>query len=448
MYQKFESTIKLSVPNKNRPQKLIKIPISHINREIHFRKDKRVLPLPESISTIEKTKDNTYHPLFSQENCTSKISQKRLDFYGDLNLSTRLATGSYERTFIKDIHFNGNPVTKSKFQGKANSMIIMSQGLENDDRKEILIESNRNHKHNLTSQGTDMKFNSTEIPIMRRTKKLETIKNREKYIIRNKKLAIENEQIFPRNEYKMTNITPNDFYKTQIRIQRKLNKLSMELVDTKGEKEEDSNRNLIKRASQESIKSQRTIRSQETIDNLQTEDLEKLRKSIPTVLNPNRNLCIRLKDSLKENPGNNVAIESDRSRKDLNQIQNEIRNIRKSQFSELDKKIKFQSSPEIKDLMKNIKNKHLRKSIAYKESKDIYEQYKQHMLLKKEDFARGSKLYMLNNNPIFQINNQISVPLMLGDSQIMADLFAVNMFKLDHVNRRYYKQKSKKDVKK
>jgi hypothetical protein len=110
-------------------------------------------------------------------------------------------------------------------------------------------------------------------------------------------------------------------------------------------------------------------------------------------------------------------------------IQKELEKIRNSQFTH---KYDFLNA-----LHKKVQNSFKRKSAEYKNVKDVYSQYKQRKILDKYDYAVSSNLYVMNQNPMFQINNDIAFPVYLEDPNILGNVYDVNMYNLRNLTEKY-----------
>ena len=108
---------------------------------------------------------------------------------------------------------------------------------------------------------------------------------------------------------------------------------------------------------------------------------------------------------------------------EINKIKNELNNLRKSRFD-------FKSNY-LNDIHKKLEKKAFEINPDYQNTKDVYAKYQQDKIIDKKDFRLSSRLYMMNRNPIFQINNMISFPNMINDPIFLANIYNVNMFKIE-----------------
>lgn len=70
----------------------------------------------------------------------------------------------------------------------------------------------------------------------------------------------------------------------------------------------------------------------------------------------------------------------------------------------------------------------------YKKLKNKYYQYNQQKILAKKDHETAMELHMLNKNPILQVNNMVSFPMIVNDPMLLANIYNINMFNLEFTN--------------
>jgi len=109
---------------------------------------------------------------------------------------------------------------------------------------------------------------------------------------------------------------------------------------------------------------------------------------------------------------------------EINKIKNQLIKIRKSKF---DYKNDF-----LNDIHKNLQKKACEINEDYENCKDILLQYRQEKILEKKEYKIFTKLHIKNRNPIFQINNMITFPEMINDPVLLADIYNINMYKMEN----------------
>jgi hypothetical protein len=119
-------------------------------------------------------------------------------------------------------------------------------------------------------------------------------------------------------------------------------------------------------------------------------------------------------------------------------IQKELDNIKQSEFPD---KYGYLNA-----LHRKVQNSYKKKDAKYKNAKDVYSQYKQRKILNKYDYAISSNLYVMNQNPMFQINNSIAFPIYLKDAGILGNVYDVNMYNLKSLTDKYVKRAKESGV--
>jgi len=112
-----------------------------------------------------------------------------------------------------------------------------------------------------------------------------------------------------------------------------------------------------------------------------------------------------------------------KTKTEIGKIKNKINDLKKKRY---DFKNEY-----LNDVHKRLEKKAFEINPDYQSTKDIYLKYRQEKVLQKPDFSIASRLYLHNRNPIFQINNMISFPLMIDDPAFLANIYNVNMYKIE-----------------
>jgi hypothetical protein len=87
-------------------------------------------------------------------------------------------------------------------------------------------------------------------------------------------------------------------------------------------------------------------------------------------------------------------------------------------------------------LQRQAMKKRMKENKLYRLVKDPHNQLKQKKILSINDCSIFSKMYLLNNNPIFEINNNIALPFILNDSNLLANVYHVNLYKLKNMKQK------------
>jgi hypothetical protein len=85
-------------------------------------------------------------------------------------------------------------------------------------------------------------------------------------------------------------------------------------------------------------------------------------------------------------------------------------------------------------LHKEETNKLKRNNTEYRELKDPAVQVKMKRIINTKEPTIFSKLYVLNNNPVFTLNGMTSYPFILNDTLMLANVYNVNLYKLRLMN--------------
>jgi hypothetical protein len=248
----------------------------------------------------------------------------------------------------------------------------------------------------------------------------------ESYKFRNKKLEMEKQLKLPQVGYLVTNLRAPYVGSIQAVIKEKLLISKLEKAPTQEEMDKifKEQRELRRRKSLESFISEL---SEDT-----DEKLEQIMQADPKhSLQGRRDVTIHQKVSrqILEERGikSRDDFEDDTIRKqvDIADLRIELQSIQNTQPT---------YSSDILDVMhRQVEKKKLRENKVYKKIKDPKTQLLQKKILNVKDCTIFSKLYLLNNNPLMQINEMISLPYILNDSNLLANIYHVNLYKLKNL---------------
>lgn len=297
---------------------------------------------------------------------------------------------------------------------------------------------------------------------------MDTIKNREKRTIRNKKLSVD-EIILPKINYitqkgsygVKENLKVPDIWKSDYKIREQVQQNYMktllhsnshsnspsrgsfidEFEPEKNMVEEDSNDDSYESGKDSSEKSHNS-----SLDSRKL--IEKIEKDIPNldVFRRVSNIYDHFmnEQAEREENKNNHPLRKQRKLKTIDRDQEfeirvkkkEIKNL-KNESDRLSNNQFGKEHEYLNALFHKVEKDHLRKDETYRKLKDAYEKYKMRNILNDKDFSMNSKLYVLNKNPLFQINNMTSFPNLVEDSNILANIYNINMYRLEKMANKY-----------
>jgi hypothetical protein len=91
-------------------------------------------------------------------------------------------------------------------------------------------------------------------------------------------------------------------------------------------------------------------------------------------------------------------------------------------------------------LHKEQTNKLKKNNTEYRELKDPAVQVKLKRIINTKEHTIFSRLYVLNNNPVFTLNGMTSYPFILNDTNMLANVYNVNLYKLRLMNDKISKR--------
>lgn len=115
-----------------------------------------------------------------------------------------------------------------------------------------------------------------------------------------------------------------------------------------------------------------------------------------------------------------------KTKKEIEQIKNTIKDIMKRRFDFSDEYLN--------DLHKKLQKKIIDVDPNYESVKNKYSQYKQQKILAKKECETAMKLHVMNKNPIMQVNNSVTFPMIINDPMLLASVYNLNMFNLEYTN--------------
>jgi len=158
------------------------------------------------------------------------------------------------------------------------------------------------------------------------------------------------------------------------------------------------------------------------------QDFSKTLQLSSKVLNLNYNILDKKNENTVDLSQHNFEVHevepNVKTKNEISKIKNDINALKKKRF---DFKNEF-----LNDVHKRLQKKAFEINPDYESTKDIFLKYRQEKILEKSQFTLSSRLYLQNRNPIFQINNMISFPLMIDDPVFLANIYNVNMFKMEN----------------
>ena len=270
-----------------------------------------------------------------------------------------------------------------------------------------------------------------------------TIKNREKVAIRNKRLFINQAINLPKINYKVNSkIKPPEIRNSENKIKELVHKNLMKTLVSPNKSIHETDEN-----SQITFENNTKSDLSEVEQNLITETLvreldedgtikhlQKLKKQMNKF-----DLQIKNKkdNSSKENSvASSISSDYDqhieiKTKKDIQNLKKSIIDIRKSENIP-------PAYPVLSELHRKIQNSYFENDKNYKNLKNIFSQYKRSLILDRNyENKNYGKLYLLNKNSLFQINNCVSYPMMMQDSNILAKIYNLNTHKLEMTAKKY-----------
>lgn len=229
--------------------------------------------------------------------------------------------------------------------------------------------------------------------------------------------------------YQVPKIRAPDIKKIQEKLKRKVLSMSRQQHETSDlDKSADEPRasikdiisNLTKQESKVMI-TQTSISSSEERDNF-GEYLDEL-EEIEIVNNRRQTIHERAQSQILH-----FTAPVDKFVHNVDKIKRDINAIRHSQFKH---KYDFLNA-----LHRSVQKKVIEGDQEYEKAKNVYSQYKQKKILANKDHAVSSKLYLLNKNPYFEINNLITFPHIIADKSLLANIYQVNMYRLQTKNKK------------
>jgi hypothetical protein len=119
-------------------------------------------------------------------------------------------------------------------------------------------------------------------------------------------------------------------------------------------------------------------------------------------------------------------------------------NVIKSNFFTMKRSQSMKDIDIINDIYRKVEAKKKINDPKYREIKEIFKQVELEQIINTKDSAICNQLYLINKNPFFEINNNISFPFILKDSVFLSEVFKINMQKLNNVRERFMKYEVKK----
>jgi hypothetical protein len=126
--------------------------------------------------------------------------------------------------------------------------------------------------------------------------------------------------------------------------------------------------------------------------------------------------------------------ETIRKQVEIANVKSELQEIQNTQNTEA-----TYSDEVLGTLHRQVQTKKTRENKYYRFVKDPRTQLMQKKILSTSDCSIFSKLYLLNKNPLLEINEMISLPYILTDSDLLANVHHVNMYKMKNMKDKYIK---------
>jgi hypothetical protein len=246
--------------------------------------------------------------------------------------------------------------------------------------------------------------------------------------LRNKKLIIDKQLKLPKLGYLVTNFRAPIISSIETNIKSKIKKIRRDSgIDEEAvekaiqmDKEERRRKSLIAYES----------------DLEDDEKLEEILKLEPSNIMANRK-GLTIHQIVKRLANTEKGIQVEENYEDENERkQIEIQNV-KTQLKEIKKAQIERRCSVIENIQSKVRQEKMKGSKVYRTIKDAKQQLIQKKILNNKDFSIFSKLYLLNNNPLFTINNKISYQYTLNDSGLLANIYNVNLYKLRNMTEKY-----------
>jgi hypothetical protein len=245
-------------------------------------------------------------------------------------------------------------------------------------------------------------------------------------VVRNKKLLIENQLKLPTVGYMVTGLKATNFCAAQANIKERLlqSKATQELSPAEVEQMMKAQRDERRRASLVSFDSDESEGNEE-------EKLEKIRQADPhNVLTQRKEVTIHKRMSKLMLAETGFKTEADEFEDSALLKEVEIENL-KTELNEIQTTNKLKSKYQIVDVLcKQAEKRRVSVNNRYKLCKDAKQQLHQKKLLSMPDCSIFSRLHMLNSNPVFTFNTKVSLPAILDDNGLLANIYNVNMYKM------------------
>jgi hypothetical protein len=259
------------------------------------------------------------------------------------------------------------------------------------------------------------------------------ISTSEQKVIRNKKLIIEGQLRLPKVDYLVTNCKApvssaiDASIKEKVKLSKQASGLGQQTVERILERQRDERR-------------RKSLESFDSIYDDNDENLEAIIQSDPSkVMASRKDLTIHQKviRLISQDKGLPIVDDgSDHEELEKSRKQAEIQNI-KLQLKEIKQNDNKRRISIVDNFKKQIEREKFKTSKYYKFVKDPKTQLIQKKILANKDCSVFSNLYLLNNNPLFTMNNKICLPNTLEDAGLLANIFNVNMYKLQHMTEKY-----------
>jgi hypothetical protein len=249
-------------------------------------------------------------------------------------------------------------------------------------------------------------------------------------LIKNPQLILKNQQKLPQLGYLVTNLKAPFFSNIEADISRKLllSKLQEEPTVEEVVKKQREEKAMRRRKSLESFTSD--------ISDDTERRLEEIREADPNkVLQDRRDVTIHQKVSKLINeekgikPEDNYEDDTYRKEIDIEGLRTELNELKDTQPNYTNEIIGI--------LHRQAEKKRTKENKMYKLVKDPRNQLMQKKILGVNDCSIFSRMYLLNNNPMFEINSNISLPYILNDSNLLANVYHVNLYKLNNMKTRH-----------
>jgi hypothetical protein len=362
--------------------------------------------------------------------------------------------------FMKLSNFTNNftyalpPITKLNFFNNDKKNQNFNVKLKQMDFKSILERNNENvgsqsnifNKNSFRSISTnaDLISNASIENLSQRNDRQLTIKNRNKRVIRNSKLFLKDKIFSPRTyEYTVDKFKVPEIAWADCKIKEKVahaemkrNKLQSgsEVIESLGNDEEYKEDNADSSDSEQNDKLSSSNFSRSRVEKQINEDddfsniLDKHKDSVfQKILNEKSGID---SDINYYNYDKDIKI---KTKAEVQRMRRELGDIRRSQF---DNQNDFLNA-----LHKKVQKEAFRKSMDYQNLKEVFTQYKQKKILDNQDCSISSKLYLINKNPLFEINTNVKFPHFISDADVLAGIYNINMYKLGNMSQKYTKIK-------